>query len=184
MVDKVAILKAWDTDGRVVEIAAQHGISPGRVYQIVGERDKEPGQVGRPRKADPAAVVEAIREGGRPTDVASAFSITRGRVTQILKDTDPALLQEVRAAREANLSPRTIKERDLRARRAAAGPIPPPPALKKHVKPVDLRKRPPGWKAATVKAVKSTENQIEAAAKLGISVSALRKRLRAIDADA
>src|SRR4051812_27323319 len=111
MVDKVAILKAWDSDGRVVEIAEEHGVTPARVYQIVWERDKEPGQTGRPRKADPDAVVQAVRDGGRPIHVASAFQISRGRVSQIIADRAPDLAQTLREAREANVTERTRKER-------------------------------------------------------------------------
>jgi DNA invertase Pin-like site-specific DNA recombinase len=180
------VVAAWNKDAVVAEIAEQHEISRQRVYAIVAAHYRERGPIpkgGRPRKADPDAVVEAIREGGRPTDVAGAFGITRGRVTQILKEKEPTLLQALRAEREANLSPRTLKERALRERRAAAGPIPPPPALKVKAKPVDLRRRPANWKVATVKAIKATSNYREAAAKLGISLGGLRRRVREMQGD-
>lgn len=175
MADKEAIYAAWDGNERVEDIAVAHSLSIPRIYQIVAARGKPLGKAGRPRKAQPVEVISAIESGMPQANAAVAFGITRGRVTQILGEHAPGLLAKLRAERGARaVSERTLKMRALKVRHTTGAT-----SVKLRAK-ADDRKRPKNWQVATQRAVARAKNQSEAAAKLGLSVGGLRRRLREI----
>jgi hypothetical protein len=175
--DKAKVRASWNDGVHAQDIADEHNISLGRVYQIIHEDPNKP--VLPPgaalRKVDPKAVIDAVAAGAVMVDVGAAFGISSGRVSQIVQTHAPEVYAKLRAEREAKPLSRSAINRRAAKERADAG-LPPLPT--RQLLAAQTRKRPSNWKELTIAALAKHRFQKHAAEELGISANALRQRMK------